>query len=100
MMAFDRTPSRPLLEPETVEALRKALATSVAQGNHVDDLRQLLCKAAADARSKNMQVEQLLVTLKEIWYSMPGVTSATSATSENALLQELISRCIQEYYAL
>lgn len=100
MMAFDRTPSRPALEPETVQALRNALATSVAQGNHVDNLRDLLCKAAGDARSKGMQAEQLLVTLKEIWYSMPEVSNATSAVAENALLQELISRCIQEYYAL
>jgi hypothetical protein len=100
MMAFDRTPSRPALEPETVAALRKALATSVAQGNHVDNLRDLLCRAAGDARSKGMQAEQLLVTLKEIWYSMPQVTSAPSAAMENSLLQELISRCIQEYYAL
>jgi len=100
MMAFDRTPSRPTLEPETVKALRSALATSVAQGNHVDTLRDLLCQAAGDARSKGMQAEQLLVTLKEIWYSMPEVSNASSAAVENSLLQELISRCIQEYYAL
>jgi hypothetical protein len=100
MMAFDRTPSRPALEPETVDALRKALATSLAQGNHVANLRDLLCRAAADARSKDMQAEQLLVILKDIWYSMPGVSTAASAMNENSLLQELISRCIQEYYAL
>lgn len=100
MMAFDRTPSRPALEPETVDALRNALATSVARGNHVDNLRDLLCRAAADARSKDMQAEQLLVVLKEIWYSMPDVSNATSPTLENSLLQELVSRCIQEYYAL
>ena len=100
MMAFDRTPSRPALEPETVDALRSALTTSVAQGNHVDGLRDLLCRAAADAQSKGMQAEQLLITLKEIWYSMPAVTTASSAAVETSLLQELISRCIQEYYAL
>jgi hypothetical protein len=100
MMAFDRTPSRPALEPETVDALRVALATSVARGNHVDGLRDLLCRAAADARAKGMQAEQLLITLKEIWYSMPEVANASSTTNENSLLQELISRCIQEYYAL
>jgi hypothetical protein len=100
MMAFDRTPSRPSLEPETVDALRRAFASSVARGNHVDNLRDLLCHAAADARGKGMQAEQLLVALKEMWYSMPEVSSASSAVVENALLQELISRCIQEYYAL
>jgi hypothetical protein len=100
MMAFDRTPSRPSLDPKTVEALRKALAQSVATGNHADDLRQLLCKAAEDARGKAIQAEQLLLILKDIWYSLPEVASAPSSEAENALLQELISRCIQEYYSL
>jgi hypothetical protein len=100
MMAFDRTPSRPALEPETVDALRRTLATSVAHGNHADELHDLLCRAAGDARAKGMQAEQLLISLKEIWYSMPEVTTASSPAIENSLLQELISRCIQEYYAL
>ena len=100
MMAFDRTPSRSNLDPETVEALRDALTRSVAQGNHVDDLHTVLCKAAADARSKSIQAEQLLVILKEIWFGLPDVVNAQSSDAENALLQELISRCIQEYYSL
>lgn len=100
MMAFDRTPSRPNLDPETVEALRSALARSVAEGNHTDDLRSLLCRAAEDARSKGIQAEQLLLILKDIWYGLPQLTSAASTDVENLLLQELISRCIQEYYSL
>lgn len=100
MMAFDRTPSRPSLDPQITEALRKALATSVVQGNHVDNLRELLCRAAADARSKDVQAEQLLLILKDIWYALPEVAGAASRDVENALLQEMISRCIQEYYSL
>ena len=100
MMAFDRTPSRPALDPQTVESLRTAMAASVAQGNHVQDLRQILCNSAEDARSKGIQAEQLLVILKEIWYSLPQLGGTGSAGVETVLLQELISRCIQEYYAL
>src|SRR5437764_385157 len=100
MMAFDRTPSRPTLVPETIEALRAALTRSVAEGNHVADRREMLCKAAEDARSKGIQAEQLLLILKDIWYSLPDVVGASSSDVENALLQELISRCIQEYYSL
>jgi hypothetical protein len=100
MMAFDPTPQRPALEPETVDALRAALASSLARGNHADGLRDLLCRAAADARAKGIQAEQLLITLKEIWYSMPEVSNAASSSVDNSLLQELVSRCIQEYYAL
>lgn len=100
MMAFDRTPSAPSLDPQTVDAIRTTLARSVAQGNHADELHQLLCKAAEEARAKGIQAERLLVILKEVWYSLPQVAKSRSASAENALLQELISRCIQEYYAI
>lgn len=100
MMAFDRTPSQPDIDPNTVEALRTVLAKSVVQGNHTDDLRDLLCKAAEEARSKGIPAERLLIVLKDIWYSLPKVANASSTDVENTLLQELISRCIQEYYSI
>ena len=100
MMAFERTPSPPTLDPRTIEAIRAALAKSVAQGNHSDELRPLLCTAAEEARARDIQAERLLVILKDIWYSVPDVAKSASAAAENALLQDLISRCIQEYYAI
>ena len=100
MMAFDRTSPAPELDPATVHVLRTVLGRSAAQGNHEDELRTVLRKAAREARDKGIQPERLLVLLKDIWYSLPEVVSARSSASENALLQELISRCIQEYYAL
>lgn len=100
MMAFDRTPSRESLAPETVEALREALTTSLSRGRHGDDLRDVLCKSAEDARSKGIQAEQLLLILKDIWHTLPPVANAPSSDVEHALLQELISRCIQEYYSI
>jgi hypothetical protein len=100
MMAFDRTPSPPSLEPKTVEALRAAFSKSVATGNHSDELHHLLCTTAREARDKGIHAEQLLVVMKEIWLSHPHVLAAPSAGTANTLLQALISRCIREYYAL
>lgn len=100
MMAFDRTPNRPELHPDTVEALRAALARSVRDGGHANNLRDILCRAAEDARSKQLPAEQLLIILKDIWYSLPEVAGASHSGTSSALLQDLISRCIQEYYAL
>jgi hypothetical protein len=100
MMAFDRSPSISNLEPKTVEAIRDALTRSLAQGNHADDLRELLCTVAEEARAKGIQAERLLVILKDLWYSLPAVAAASSTGVESTLLQELISRCIQEYYAI
>jgi hypothetical protein len=102
MMAFDRTPSPDAraLDPATLQALRATLARSVAQGNHADELRDLLCRAAAEARDKDIRAEQLLIVLKDIWYSLPEVVSAPSTEVGHALLQDLVSRCIHEYYAI
>lgn len=100
MMAFDKTPSSPRLEATTIEALRSALARSVAQGNHEADLRDLLCQTAAEARDKGIRAEQLLIALKDIWFSLPELTSKTPTDVDYTLLQELISRCIQEYYSV
>jgi hypothetical protein len=100
MMAFDRTPSAPTLDPATVDALRTVLARSVKRGNHADDLRDLLCRTADEARTRGIPAERLLVILKDIWYGLPEVANAPPGAAVNALLQELISRCIQEYYSI
>jgi hypothetical protein len=100
MMAFDRIPPLPRLDEATVEALRRALAQSIARGRHPDELRDVLCRAADEARGKGLQAEQLLILLKEIWHSLPEISSAPSVGKGQELLQELISRCIQEYYSI
>jgi hypothetical protein len=101
MMAFDRTPTQPSLDPETIAALRTTLRQSATQGTHGDELHTLLCRAANEARTKGIQAEQLLVVLKDVWHGLPEIRSAAGAADqERALLQQLISRCIQEYYAL
>jgi len=100
MMAFDRTPASPALDPQTIADLRSTLQTSADRGAHSDDLRDILCRAADEARRKGIQAEHLLLALKDIWYSLPQIAGATSIDTSHTLLQELVSRCIHEYYAL
>jgi hypothetical protein len=99
MMAFDRTPSSPALDPSTVAELRSALSHSVATGSHDDDLKALLKRAAAEARQKGVQAEHLLVALKDVWYALPELSTQPGNDIQTRLLQQLIARCIQEYYA-
>ena len=99
MMAFDRSSGAPSLDPGLVAELRQTLSRSIATGNHGDELRGLLTRAAGDARSKGLQAEQLLVALKDIWYHLPQVSSQQGTEPQTRLLQQLIARCIQEYYA-
>jgi hypothetical protein len=100
MMAFDRTPAIPQLDSQTIADLRAALQGSADRGRHDDGLRDVLCRAAGEARRKGIQAERLLVLLKDIWYSLPPIAGASSKDVSHALLQELVSRCIHEYYAL
>lgn len=99
MMAFERTPVAPALDPTTVVELRSALSRSVEAGDHGEELRDLLKRAAADARKRGVLAEQLLLALKEVWYSLPQLSTQPGHDVQTRLLQQLIARCIQEYYA-
>lgn len=99
-MSLEPTPTSPSLDATTVQALRAMLGRSAANGSHDARLDDLLCTTAADARNKGIRVEQLLIMLKDIWYALPEVAARTASDVDNALLQDLISRCIRDYYAL
>lgn len=98
-MAFDRTPGPQSLDAATVGELRTAMMRSLEAGAHGDDLKAALAKSAAEARRKGLLAEQLLLALKDVWYSLPQVSGKTGNDVQTRLLQQLIARCIQEYYA-
>ena len=97
MMAFDRIPS-PRLEAETLDALRVVMQRAIHRGDHPRELQDVLARTAAEAREKHIQAEQLLIMLKELWHSLPELRSVEDSDRQNELLQELISRCIAQYY--
>jgi hypothetical protein len=100
MMAFDRTPpSTTALDTAIAAELRAALSQSLQAGNHGTDLKDLLKRAAADARKRGVMAEQLLLALKDVWYSLPQLSTKPVSEVQTRLLQQLIARCIQEYYA-
>jgi hypothetical protein len=99
MMAFERSPSTTALDPAMISELRTALSRSLQSGDHGDELKSLLTRAAADARQKGIQAERLLLALKDIWYSLPHLSGQPGNEIQTRLLQQLIARCIQEYYA-
>lgn len=98
MMAFERS-SNPGLDPATLAELRTALSRSLASGSHGDELRDLLRRLALQARERGLQAEQLLLALKEVWYTLPEMSGRPGTDLQTQLLQQLIARCIQEYYA-
>ena len=97
MMAFDRMTS-PRLEAPTLDALRAVMQRAMRKGDHGTELQEVLARAAAEAREKDMHAEHLLVIMKDLWYSLPDLRGASDIERQNELLQELISRCITQYY--
>jgi hypothetical protein len=98
MMAYDSTPNPAILAAETVEALRAALVQYVDAPSRGDALRLALQQMAAEAHAKSMLPEQLLIVLKDIWYSLPGVRSMSEPAEQVRLLQRVVTMCIREYY--
>jgi len=99
MMAHDRMPS-PRLEADTLDALRAVMQRAVRRGDHGQELQEVLTRAAAEAHDKDMHAEQLLVILKDLWYGLPELRGIGDSDRQTALLQELISRCITQYYEI
>lgn len=99
MMAPDRTPHPAALDEGLVAELRAALSRSLRSGAHGDELKGLLARSAAYARANGVLAEQLLIALKGVWYSLPDLATQPGNDMQTRLLQQLIARCIQEYYA-
>ncbi len=98
-MAYDSSPSSGALASATIEAVRSALAGYVLAPLSGDELQTALCAMSADARAKSILPEHLLVTLKDVWYSLPTVQAMTEQAEQTRLLQRIVTMCIKEYYS-
>jgi hypothetical protein len=98
MMAHDSTSDPGALGAETIDAVRSALTQYVAAPDDSEPLRRALHTMAAEAHEKSIMAEQLLVVLKDVWYSVPVVGPARDPVEQVRLLQRVVTICIKEYY--
>lgn len=99
MMAHDSSWGPASLAEETIAAVRVALVRYVGAPSDGDELRSALHAMAAEAHAKSVAPEQLLVALKDIWYSLPVVRGMHDPAEQIRLLQRVVTMCIKEYYA-
>src|SRR5690242_2528281 len=99
MMAHDSSAPRPNLSPAAIAGLEKALSAFLANQSDGGGLESALRAVAREAREKNIHAEQLLVVLKDVWFSLPKIRQAPSGDPQNAVLQRVITQCIREYYS-
>jgi hypothetical protein len=97
MMASEST-SRPELSAEAVRALHAAIQGYLVDEREIEPLEAALRLVAAECREKQILAEQLLLTLKDIWYGLPAV-DRSAADPHNRMLQRVVSLCIRAYYS-
>lgn len=99
MMAHDSSSPRPKLSATAIAGLEEALAAVLANRSDGAKLDEALRALTAEAREKQVHAEQLLIVLKDVWYSLPPVRDTPSGDAQNAMLQRVITQCIREYYS-
>jgi hypothetical protein len=100
MMAFDSSKTPPSrLDDETMDAMRLALREYLSDTTEPASVQRALLTMAAEARTKSIPPEQLLVALKEVWGSLPEVKAMSDMRRQTTLLQRIVTMCIREYYA-
>lgn len=101
MIRPDTGPLRPnVLAQETVDAVRRALLHHTRTvGEPAIELRTALHALAREAREKAVPPEQLLITLKNVWQSLPEVENARDFGEQTRTLQRLVTISIKEYFA-
>jgi len=98
MMAYDSNQGPVALSEQTIDAVRAALLAYIDDPSRGEPLRAALRAMADEARSRRVLAEQLLVVLKDIWYSLPSVGRMREQTDQVHLLQRIVTMCIKEYY--
>ena len=100
MMAQDSSPPpSEWLAKETLQRATRALSEYLKDSEAgASGLRDALDVMAAEARSKKMLPEQLLVVLKDIWYGLPEVRGIEDSGEQIRVLQRVVTMCIKEYY--
>ena len=98
-MAHDSDRGPAALAAETIEAVRSALEQYVDAPVRGYGLQTVLRNMAKEARDKSVLPEQLLVVVKDVWFSLPSVREMNDPGDQVELLQRVVTTCIKEYYA-
>ena len=99
MMAHDSSAGRPQLSAETVSELTSALRTYAANESDIGAIQAALRAVAAEARERKVHAEQLLVLLKDVWFSLPKRRDGVDDEEQHRQLQRVVTLCIREYYS-
>lgn len=78
-------------------ALHGAILASERASDSDGPVRVLLRRACDFARAREIQVEKLLILIKESWHELPESRRRSHSDSQ-VMLARVVSLCIEEYY--
>lgn len=99
MMAHDSSAPRRQLSAQAIARLEAALEKYLQTGSEVSDLQSAIRALSSEARQHSIHAEQILVLLKDLWFSLPQIRSASPGDQQPEMLQRAVTLCIREYYA-
>jgi len=103
MVAFDsrRTPDpSQLLHPETVDALRTALAAQrAARGDATPELSEAIRAAADEARTRELPPEALLIQLKQLADDVGLSPDDPEAAKPRRIREWMVGALLRAYWA-
>jgi len=104
----DRSPNlRSSIPDSTISALRELFVRMIrAESTRTDDrvhddrdLRDALVMLCTDACRNGVRAEQLVIAIKQGWSSLHQERPRPRAAGPDELLNQIITLCIDEYYA-
>ena len=82
-----------------VTALHSVLQAHTRECATESELRRAIALVCRAARRERMRAEQVIVAVKQTWYSLPEVRELPSGDARAALLDRVVSLTIDEFYA-
>jgi DNA-binding response OmpR family regulator len=98
-MPHDSKPDNTSVDDDAIAALRAALLVYIARPADIEQLRVALRTMTSAARQQGVLPEKVLITLKDVWYSVPAARALSEPDDQVRLLQRVVTMCIKEYYA-
>lgn len=87
------------LSAATIGRLRSVLSRHIDHPDESDpDLALVLRQVVMEARTRRIRAEQLIVSLKHLWDSLPEARQAIDREAQALEKQRLITLCIRAYY--
>jgi hypothetical protein len=83
-----------------MKELRTALTEQLRQPERpTPELSNLLKRVASEARQKGVRAEEVIVIFKQLWNSLAESMRPQNVDQYERIRQNLVTLCIQAYYA-